>query len=438
MRRFSFLLPIFFLFFSYSGSASAQYYGWYYNGTYYPSADAACNAHFQKVSATNSLVKSYKIQLNSTGRTVDCRLLNSAGGVMASTTMGLSGDSCENPGATYNPATGRCEDPPPPPSNCAPKAGQNTTWTMQRPDLNGLGNIEYGCEAGCRISLGTSSCQPSSEGATTGVCYGVGTFTGAECQVGDNPTGGNPPTDPDPTDPPPTCGPDHVWSGTACVPKPPEECDPSTGEVCPPGDDGGDDDGDDDGDNDGDDGDSDGKDGDDDGKGDDDGNGNGQCDPATDPNKCAGNGTGNCDPKTDPNQCKGDDDKASVGGEACDAVLTCSGDVIQCAILRKQKEQVCAWDYSKVKSQIESAVSGDSYKLETQTIGLGNSFNEGANGSRWLSSGCPSPRSVSVLGRSFSLSWEPVCNFASSLSYVIVAMAGLFFAVYVGRGLGGQ
>ena len=112
--------------------------------------------------------------------------------------------------------------------------------------------------------------------------------------------------------------------------------------------------------------------------------------------------------------------------------------MIQCAILRKNKEQLCAWDYDKVKVDIESAVSSQDYELKTDSISLSNSFAEGANGSRWLSSGCPAGKSFSVAGRSFSLSWEPVCNFASSLSYVIVAMAGLFFAVYVGRGLGGQ
>lgn len=137
---------------------------------------------------------------------------------------------------------------------------------------------------------------------------------------------------------------------------------------------------------------------------------------------------------------EGEEEKpeSSVGGESCSAELNCSGDVIQCAILRKNKEMQCAWDYDKAKPQIEAAVQGSEYQLGTSSVNLGNSFNEGASAARWLGSSCPPDRSFSVTGHSFSLSWQPLCNFASSLSYVIVAMAGLFFAVYVGRGLGGQ
>ncbi|MFV9657889.1 virulence factor TspB C-terminal domain-related protein [Pseudomonas sp. NY15366] len=450
MRFFYVFFPAIFILFSYSSAANAQYYGWHYQGTYYSSADAACRAHMERnIAIGNSSVKSYRLQFNSTGQTADCILLSSLGGSLGSTTLARSGDSCENPDATYNPQTGRCDDPPPP-SNCAPKAGQNTTWTMQRPDLNGLGNIEYGCEAGCRISLGTSSCQPSSEGATTGVCYGVGTFTGAECQVGDNPTGGNPPTDPDPTDPPPICGDDHVWSGTACVPKPPEKCDPSTGEVCPPDDGDGDGDGDDDGDGDGKDGDGD---GDGDGKGDGDGNGegDGECDPKTDPNQCKGSESGgDCDPKTDPNQCKGKDDcdpktdpnkciKPSVEGEACDTELKCEGDVIQCAILRANKNQICQWKYdNKVRSDIASELAGKDYQLEEKSVAVSSLFTEAVNKGRWLPQSCPSPESFTVMGRSYSFSWEPACRFAQAIGPLIVALASIFFAVSIGRGIKGS
>ena len=321
---------------------------------------------------------------------------------------------------------------------------------MQRPDLNGLGNIEYGCEAGCRIALGTSSCQPSSEGATTGVCYGVGTFTGAECQTGDNPTGGNPPTDPDPTDPPPVCGPGHSWSGTTCVPDEPKECDPSTGEVCPPDDGDGDGDEGEDGDGDSDDGSGD---GDGDGEGDGEGDGNGECDPSTDPDKCKGNeGGGDCDPKKDPNQCKGDDEtecdpktdpnqciKPKVEGEACEVELKCEGDVIQCAVLRKQKEQVCQWIYNdQVRSDIANELAGEDYQLQEESVPVSGLFSEAVNKGRWLPQSCPSPQSFTVMGRSYSFSWEPACRFAQAIGPLIVALASIFFAVSIGRGIKGS
>tara|TARA_Y100001951_G_scaffold105223_1_gene120831 strand:+ start:4545 stop:5471 length:927 start_codon:yes stop_codon:yes gene_type:complete len=308
---------------------------------------------------------------------------------------------------------------------------------MFLPHLNGLGNIEYGCEAGCRIALGTSECGAISEGATTGVCWGVGTFTGAECQAGDNPTGGTPPTDPDPTDPPPDCGPGHSWSGTTCVPDEPEECDPSTGEVCPPDDGDGDGDGEDgdggDGDGDGE-GDGDG-DGDGDGEGDGDGTGDGDCDPKTDPNQCKGTDEPECDPKTDPFQCI----KPNVEGEACDTELKCEGDVIQCAILRKQKEQLCQWVYNdQVRSDIESELAGEDYQIKEESIAVSGLFTEAVNKGRWLPQSCPSPQSFSVMGRSYSFSWEPACRFAEAIGPLIVALASIFFAVSIGRGIKGS
>ena len=215
--------------------AFAEDYSWGMLNQRFPSVPAACEYYRQSNAAQlpgTTLKVTYTFLSEASAQ---CTVTFTSGATYASANTSRSGDGCTLP-STYNSSIGACEEPPPPPSECEPKAGQNTTWTMQRPDLNGLGNIEYGCEAGCRIALGTSSCQPSSEGATTGVCYGVGTFTGAECQAGDNPTGGTPPTDPDPTDPPPDCGPGHSWSGTTCVPDEPEECDPSTGEVCPPDD----------------------------------------------------------------------------------------------------------------------------------------------------------------------------------------------------------
>ena len=66
-------------------------------------------------------------------------------------------------------------------------------------------------------------------------------------------------------------------------------------------------------------------------------------------------------------------------------------------------------------------------------------FNEGT---RFLpASGCPQPKSFSLStggGRTFEFSFEPLCQFASDLSYLIVAAAGVFFAIYIGRASGGE
>ncbi|NMZ70084.1 hypothetical protein HBN62_14625 [Pseudomonas peli] len=73
-------------------------------------------------------------------------------------------------------------------------------------------------------------------------------------------------------------------------------------------------------------------------------------------------------------------------------------------------------------------------------IDISSLFNEGTK-ARFLPSGCPPPRAVSLAtagGRVFELSFEPLCNFAADLSYFIVIAASIFYAVYVGRSFGGE
>nr|WP_164676971.1 hypothetical protein [Pseudomonas chengduensis] len=158
--------------------------------TPYPSYVAACNANHQYHMAGNAgrgyvrfkqeinFVSEGNYQCRTRGVLLDANGKEYNSGVWSNNAI-RRGTGCTDPNI-YNEQTGACE---PPPVNCEPKAGQGTTWSMLRPDLNGLGPIEHGCEAGCRIALGTSQCAPVSEGATTGVCWGVGTFTGAECNV---------------------------------------------------------------------------------------------------------------------------------------------------------------------------------------------------------------------------------------------------------------
>ncbi|AYF90737.1 hypothetical protein D6Z43_00210 [Pseudomonas sp. DY-1] len=63
------------------------------------------------------------------------------------------------------------------------------------------------------------------------------------------------------------------------------------------------------------------------------------------------------------------------------------------------------------------------------------------SGARWLPSGtCPADQSLNLQtlgGRSFSLSFEPLCAAVNDLSYVLVAIAAVAAALYVGRAFGG-
>ncbi len=299
---------------------------------------------------------------------------------------------------------------------------------------------EYICDSGCRATWNSGSnggCANNDQGIRA--CFGIGTYTGGDCQTGDIPTGtGTPPPDPtdpttptdptdptdpvDPTDPSNNCGPGYSWSGTTCVPTNPT--DPSN-----PGGDGGDGgDGDNTGGgNNGGGGNVGGIGGDGDGNGDGSGTGDGD-----------GNGTGNGNGNGEGDG-ENEEGNASVSGESCTAELACEGDVIQCAILRKNKEQVCQWKYdSEAQGQVQSALSGPEYQLQDQDIPVSGLFNDALNKGRWLPQSCPAPQTFSVMGRSYSFSWEPACRFALAIGPLIVALASIFFAVTIARGIKGS
>ncbi len=125
--------------------------------------------------------------------------------------------------------------------------------------------------------------------------------------------------------------------------------------------------------------------------------------------------------------------------ESCDADLSCEGDAIQCAILKQQKKQTCAWDYDKAKATIQAEILKDEYKLKSSSIDTGKLFSDGTSASRWLPATCPAPKVISLrLAPSQAFSWEPECQMATSLAPIIVGLASVFFAVYVGRSLGGS
>ncbi|UUY10485.1 hypothetical protein LRS11_10840 [Pseudomonas sp. J452] len=135
-------------------------------------------------------------------------------------------------------------------------------------------------------------------------------------------------------------------------------------------------------------------------------------------------------------------DTGTVSGMECNVGLACSGDAIQCATLRFQKDEYCAdqkaMDYPSQEGDIKDFLNQPEFKaVADEEVDLGSMFSEGT---RFLPSGCPSPESVALTsagGRTFQFSYEPLCQLATDLSYLIVAAAGIFFAVYVGRAAGG-
>lgn len=128
----------------------------------------------------------------------------------------------------------------------------------------------------------------------------------------------------------------------------------------------------------------------------------------------------------------------------CDADLQCSGDPIDCAILQQQKEQRCLaeemGDFEGNKSDIEGLLQGDKFELSEGSgdIDVPSFITQGT---RFLPASCPPAETFSLTlagGRTFALSFEPLCRAASDLSGLFVAVATIFAALYVGRAVGGQ
>jgi hypothetical protein len=167
--------------------------------------------------------------------------------------------------------------------------------------------------------------------------------------------------------------------------------------------------------------------------------------PAGEESTCTGSlcGSGlDTDPTKDPDELEDDVERSATVG-TCDVALACDGDPIDCAILQQQKEQLChaeeQSDFEGKKSDIASLFEGDQFELETSDIQAPSFIN---SGSRWLpASGCPADQTLNMTsngGHTFRLSYAPMCSFASDFSFLIVAMMGIWCAVYVGRAFGGE
>lgn len=154
---------------------------------------------------------------------------------------------------------------------------------------------------------------------------------------------------------------------------------------------------------------------------------------------CTGSDCYDSDGKTQQDREEEEGAETKVTGESCDVPVACQGDAIQCAILRQQKEEVCAtqkaMDWEGNKQQVTDAVQGEQYQVKEEVIEAPSFI---ASGTRFLTSSCPAPRRVSLLaGANVEMDFAPFCSFAEGIAPVIVSCALLFAALYVGRGVGG-
>lgn len=171
--------------------------------------------------------------------------------------------------------------------------------------------------------------------------------------------------------------------------------------------------------------------------------------PGGESSTCTGAGCKDANGKTQEEREQEEEDKSVskvTGGQTCDAAPACEGDAVQCAILKQQYEARCdfeeANDFDSNKTDIEGLFDGhgDKFKLDegAADIDAPSFINQGT---RFLPSSCPAAESFSLTtagGRTFSLSYEPLCRAASDLSGLFVAVATILAALYVGRSVGGN
>jgi hypothetical protein len=146
-----------------------------------------------------------------------------------------------------------------------------------------------------------------------------------------------------------------------------------------------------------------------------------------------------------------EDSGSEVGGEGCDVSLTCSGDAIQCAILRKQKEQTCADEdfrevtpdkVSQLKGTLDAEFSGDSYQPlvadSSNTFDFANTIDTSSR----FSKSCPVVPDISVpwfegqtLTIEFSDMISQFCDFLIWFGYLLVAFAMRAAAQIIANGM---
>lgn len=314
--------------------------------------------------------------------------------------------------------------------SCTVNEPSTITWPIGPTDANNPGDIlgdaslptSPTCADGCRVDLGNTApgdCYTFEDGSSPFTfCDFPGKLTGETCATSDEPT------PPDTTN----CPTGTVAQGSGCVTEtPPDPCvtNPQA-EGCPGGGDtGGGDTG-----------------GGDTGGGDTGGGDTGGGD--TGGGDTGGGDTGGGD--TGGGDTGGGDtggDTGSASGTDCGTSLSCTGDAVGCAIARIQKDFSCRTqegsDFPAQKDALKQLIGDPQFAPEPDTeINVGELFNRGT---RFLPAACPPPKSLSLItngGRAFEISYDPLCQLATDLGYLIVVAASIFYAIYVGRAAGGE
>lgn len=159
-------------------------------------------------------------------------------------------------------------------------------------------------------------------------------------------------------------------------------------------------------------------------------------------NKGKGDETTNCDPATDPKACEGG--STDGGGKKCDAPIQCDGDAVMCAILQQQHKDTCelmAEPSAEEKAKFDQDKSAEFAKvdslqdsLDQKASGLFADFKVKASGNQYGGQ-CLADKQVDIMGSAFIFPFSKACPYLYLLRYALIAMAYLYAARIVSRGL---
>ena len=140
--------------------------------------------------------------------------------------------------------------------------------------------------------------------------------------------------------------------------------------------------------------------------------------------------------------CKITPDSSASASAICSTPPACTGDAIQCAILKQSWDVQCAVTYTAdPTSALGAAVLAGTDPLAStlpttangSTVAVDSAF-ASAMGSRILTPSCLASPSFTVMGRSFSIDFTGVCNSLGIAGNIFVALCLLGSIKIIGRG----
>lgn len=131
-----------------------------------------------------------------------------------------------------------------------------------------------------------------------------------------------------------------------------------------------------------------------------------------------------------------DNPKSAVSGIECDKALNCTGDAVQCAIARYEKQQSCLMEYKQ--SDLQQLVDTNpnskplgTYESDTTVIDLEGLISE--EGRFVEASTCPESLSFTVFGKAFFITFDPMCDLAGYIRYFILFATWFSVAVLIAK-----